>query len=500
MPSTTTSQFRLPADPPCLGSALLHAIWAHAHQYPNAVAVAEVDANGRTLTYLQLATAIRQRACALSAVMQSGDILLAVLPAGTDYVVDFCAALAAGVRFLPMHPQVAGPEAAVIAQRIDARYAVVAPDMPATGSLAHLQLSLPSSDAVGDDNGELGREARMAGAVVLGSSGTTGLPKLAVRESRALDADAAAVIAGMNLTRRDRVLFATPLSHSYGVDVLVGVLTAGATLRILPKFDAVTMASEMESSATVLAGVPFMFEALARVAPRTATSLRLALSAGSRLLPRVAGDFFASWGLPVGQLYGATELGTVATNLPGTPGFDSDCIGRPLPGVSMRVVDPASPHRVVSVGQEGHLLVRTPSMLSCYLDADLPLVDGHLLTGDLARIDAQGRVWITGRLKLLIDVGAYKVNPLEVEMILAQCPDVAECVVVPVQASDTLQRVRAVVVPRDRNRPPSTESLRRFLRERLSAIKVPRVIDLVDSLPKTPTGKVQRDLVIGRMP
>jgi len=139
--------------------------------------------------------------------------------------------------------------------------------------------------------------------------------------------------------------------------------------------------------------------------------------------------------------------------------------------------------------------VRAPSMLSSYLDGEVPLVDGHLLTGDLARIGADGRITITGRQKLLIDVGAYKVNPLEVENELRTHPGVAECVVVAVAASETVQRLRAVVAIRDGEPRPTADGLRKFLRERLSPIKVPRIIEFVDSLPKSPTGKVLRDQV-----
>ena len=216
---------------------------------------------------------------------------------------------------------------------------------------------------------------------------------------------------------------------------------------------------------------------------------------GLGLPERVRRDFLDGWDVPVGQLYGATELGTVAMDVPGSKGFDPTSVGRALGGVSMRVVDIDDPARQIGAGEEGHLVVRSDSMLTAYLDGDVPLVDGHLLTGDLARIDASGRIWITGRLKMLIDVGAYKVNPLEVEGVLNTHPGVAECVVVPLPASETVQRLRAVVVLRESAMPPTAATLRRFLRERLSAIKVPRVVEIAAALPKSPTGKVYRDRV-----
>lgn len=163
----------------------------------------------------------------------------------------------------------------------------------------------------------------------------------------------------------------------------------------------------------------------------------------------------------------------------------------------MRIVDIDDPDRTLGTDTEGQLAVRSPSMLSEYLDEDLPLVDGHFLTGDLARIDAEGRVWISGRLRLLIDVGAFKVNPLEVEQVLSTHPDVGECVVVPLSASETVQRLRAVVVLKDERRSASPAQLRQYLRERLSPIKVPRIVDVVASLPKSATGKILRSQVAG---
>jgi len=121
-----------------------------------------------------------------------------------------------------------------------------------------------------------------------------------------------------------------------------------------------------------------------------------------------------------------------------------------------------------------------------------PLCDDFFLTGDLAKRETDGTLTITGRIKLLIDVGALKVNPLEVESVLSQHDGVQDCVVVADSVTDTISRVRALIVPKNRTHPPSTRSLRQFARSRLSTHKVPRIIDITDSLPKSPTGKILR--------
>lgn len=478
---------------PHAGSKLIESLVRHAGERPDAEAVGEADAPARRCTFGEFASLAGARAACLRERVAPGAVVLALMPGGVELAAWFCGAIAAGARLLPLHPQIAGPEALEVARRAGAGVAVVGPGLRAGPALAGLvQLPIDAPDWAAR---ALTPPAARAGALVLGSSGTTGLPKLAVRDGVSLDADAAGVISGMGLTSADTVVFATPLGHSYGVDVLVATLTAGATLRVLTRSDTEALARELEAGATVLPGVPFVFEALARRAPRGERSLRLALSAGAPLSARVRAAFTGAWGVGVGQLYGATELGTVAIETPESAGFDATSVGLPLPGVSMRVVDVADAARTLGPGEEGQLVVRAPSMLSEYLDGDLPLVDGHLLTGDLAVMDRTGRVHITGRLKMLIDVGAYKVNPLEVEGVLASHPGVAECVVVPIAASDSVQRLRAVVVLAQGVSRPSAPELRRFVQERLSAIKVPRVVEIVESLPKSPTGKVLRDRV-----
>jgi len=473
-------------------SLLLAAIARHARERPEAEAVGDVG--GTRCTFGELQGLVEARACCLRERVQPRAVVAAVVPTAVELVAWFCASLSAGVRFFPMHTQIAGPEARAAAARAGAVGLIGGEGLGLEPQLARIATRVNGTERSPESTLTPG-ERRDPGAIVLGSSGTTGLPKLALRTSAALDADAAGIISGMGLTRDDRIVVATPLCHSYGIDLLVGSLTAGSSLRVVGRFDAETVVEELEAGATVLPGVPFIFEALARSGVPRSRALRLAISAGSPLPRSVRDAFFASWGVDIGQLYGATELGTVSMDVPGTPGFDGSSVGLPLPGVSMRVVDLDDPARSTPEGTEGQLVVRADSMLASYLDGDVPLVDGHLLTGDLAVMGRDGRVRISGRLKLLIDVGAYKVNPLEVEGVLSTHPEVVECAIVPIAVSETVQRIRAAVVVKDRSRPRLAEELRRYLRERLAPIKVPRVVDLVDSLPKTAMGKVARDRV-----
>jgi long-chain acyl-CoA synthetase len=209
----------------------------------------------------------------------------------------------------------------------------------------------------------------------------------------------------------------------------------------------------------------------------------LVYSAGGPLPGPVRDRFSSRFGVRVGQLYGMTEIGSVTFNDPNGASFDPSSVGSAMNDVSIRIAS------------DGEVIVRAPSMLSEYIGEPLPLIDGHFRTGDLGQLDVHGRLTITGRARLLIDTGGLKINPLEVEGVIVQHPGVAECVVVPVRQSQTVERICVVVVARDEQAPPTVESIRSFARERLAAYKVPRLVLFRDRLPKTATGKIQRHLV-----
>ena len=145
-------------------------------------------------------------------------------------------------------------------------------------------------------------------------------------------------------------------------------------------------------------------------------------------------------------------------------------------------------------GEEGVVAIRAPSMLSRYVtDHRLDLVDGHLVTGDLGSLDDVGRLHLAGRLSLVLEVGGKKVNPEEVEEVLRQHPDVKDCAVTSIQISDSISRLRAIIVPQTPAMPPSAGDLRSFARTCLQPPKVPRSFVLVETLPRSSIGKILRN-------
>ena len=222
-------------------------------------------------------------------------------------------------------------------------------------------------------------------------------------------------------------------------------------------------------------------------------SLNAVYSAGATLPAPVAEMFFERFGIHVGQLYGATEIGSVTFGRPEGDALPEGCVGRPMNGVSIEIVGLEDVSETPAPGEQGQIAIQAPSMLEAYLGNDTaPIANGHFLTGDLGSIDRAGALTITGRVKTLIEVGGMKVNPMEVERALGDHPGVAECAVVPVLVTQTLSRVTAFIVPTNPHQPPSASVLRGFVKPQLATYKVPRAFNIVEALPKTSLGKVKR--------
>ena len=482
---------------------LLQKLNEHARRTPDAPAARDL-ARDLVLTYGQLAAAVATTAATLSRDIAPGDVVLLACPNDPRFHVAFLAILAAGGRAFPISPNSTPAELSAAAQHSGAA-AAMGTDAALAALNVRLKFPLPDERA-GEGSAAprlVARDTARAG-LLLQSSGTTGLPKIVFRSAASLDAVSSAMCESIGFRPGDRVLMCLPLCHSYGVEHgLLAPVFAGSAAHLCTGFDIGLVRAQLEAGGvTIFPGVPFMFEALCRLdVAGTLPSLRRAYSAGGPLPASVYDAFHARYRIRVSQLYGATEIGSVTYGDPLCEGFDPAGVGRPMRGVSVRILSPDDPRpqSPLPAGAEGHVAVSAESMLSRYVGDDSPPTEGgFFLTGDLGRLDARGNLTITGRTKLLIDVGGLKVNPLEVEAVLSQHPAVERCVVVPVKVSDTVSRLKAIVTPRDGASPddaPAPESLRRFARERLVPYKVPRVFEVRASLPVSPTGKILRHLV-----
>ncbi len=495
--------FKLPA-----ASQLVGRLFAHAAHRPQAPAVLQPNRAG-TMTCLTWEGWLRTAAGLARHLRQctpEASVVLLGLRNVPEFHIAWAACLLADRMVYPISPETTPSELAALLAPAPVR-AVVGEttfvDQPLFRDA--VRIPQPMVTAYPDEQPEELLAAHTGrGALLLTSSGTTGLPKIVRRSTAAVDVTARICAQAVGMRATDRVLLPIVLCHSYGIEHgLLAPLYAGCAVELQSgSMDIGGLWERLRDPAiTILPAVPFVFEALARLHEGSAhgaekLALRRAYTAGSVLPAAVTDACRRTLGIEVGQVYGCTEFGSATFNDPLEPGFAPQSAGQPMDGVCFRIVAPAGeprPGRELPPEAQGQVQARSPTMFEGYLgQMDAPFTDGWFDTGDLGRLDSRGRLWITGRTKLLIDIDGRKVNPLEIEAILSTHPDVEEAAVIPLRITQTANRLKALIVPRT-GATPEEDSLRRFVRERLSPHKVPRVFEMCAALPRSPLGKLRRE-------
>jgi long-chain acyl-CoA synthetase len=470
---------------------------------PDRVAVVDVDAGGRVETpYAELDRMARRAAARLRAAgLGPGDRVLLVCANGRAFLACWFGAAYAGCTVVPTPILSAPGEVAFRVRHAGCRAVVVDADRRALvdragrdlpSDLAVLAADALAGDGDPDPDGPADVPAEAA-AMVLYTSGTTGTPKGAVITHGSLMTHTGALVHHtLGLEPDDRVLGVLPLTHSYGIRMVVlAPFYAGARAVLVPRFHAQrAMDLLAEEAITWLPAVPTMYAAWANLpANPPPASLRWCLSAGAPLTEDVRGRAGARLGAPIRQGYGLTEatFSTVdappETPRPGT-------VGRPVWGCEARIVDGEG--RVCPPGEEGEILIRGNNVMSHYLnDPDATaavLQDGWMRSGDVGVLDATGRLTVVDRIKDLIIRGGNNVYPSEVEQVLASHPEISQVAVVGRPDPYYGEEVVAVIVPGAA--PVDLAGLRGWVLERLARTKVPREVAIVDAMPLGPSGKV----------
>ncbi len=330
-----------------------------------------------------------------------------------------------------------------------------------------------------------------AGEILQLTSGSTGEPRVARQPLRNVRHGGRVYQQVFGLTETDVILAAVPLAHSFGlIGGLAASVVSGASLWTLSRFSIRQVLAGLRDGATTLLGTPLVYRLLAPMLRSESgfPALRTAVSSGGPLSLELAAEVGVGLSSTVRQIYGSTEAGLIAYQPDTGEPWPPDAVGVAAPGVRLHI----EPDTAVG----GQLFVRTPTLFSGYLGAPSPARGDHdsYATGDLARIDDHGRLFLTGRKDTFVNVGGRKVNPRRIERILAEYQGVRDVFVYGMAAPDQEQRLHAAVVLEPG---ASIEDIVEFCRSRrLAPYEVPHHLHAMDSLPHTGMGKIDQPRVI----
>ena len=431
--------------------------------------------------------------------IQAGDTVALMSPNQPWWAVAFYAVLAAGAVLTPVNPALTERE--VIAQLRNSRARLLIADVTVIAKAGAVAAACGIDVvAIGDLNRGRRRPLPVVDpsstAVVAYSSGTTGVAKGVLLTHRNLVSNLAQHEAVYHVAHDDVVLAALPLFHIYGMTIIMGyALRHGATIVTLPRFSLERyVATVAQKRVTWLHLAPPMVLALSGPGAEDAdlSSVRRAVSGAAPLDAALAARGHARLGCVIGQGYGMTEASPGVTFVP-----DDDpqscppgSVGVLIPGTEARLVDPATGR---DADEEGELWVRGPQVMAGYLDnpeaTAASLVDGGWLrTGDLVRVD--GGMWtVTDRLKELIKYKGYQVAPAELESVLLEHPAIADAAVIGVPDTEAGEIPKAFVVA---GGVLSAEEVMAWVAGRVAPYKKVRAVELVDAIPKSPSGKILR--------
>jgi fatty-acyl-CoA synthase len=331
------------------------------------------------------------------------------------------------------------------------------------------------------------------------TSGSTGAPKGAVLTQHALFVNAVNSTQMHDLSRADRILTTLPLFHVGGLCIqTLPALHAGATVFLHPKFDAAaTLGAIAREAISLTVLVPAQLDALAAHpawAGADLSSLR-SITTGSTIVP--ARNFAAvhARGVPLIQVYGSTETGPIATYTIARGAVrEAGSAGHPAVHCDVRIVGDGN--RNLARGESGEIVVRGENVMCGYWNAPAEtaaaLAGGWFHTGDVGHVDAEGLLWIDGRLKDLIISGGENIYPAEIESVLAESPDIAEVAIVG-RPDDTWGEVVVAAIVAREGRALAEADVRALLQGRIARYKHPREIVFLDALPRSALGKLRRE-------
>ena len=489
-----------------------HLVRAAARLDPEHLALVETATDAR-LTWGEFDGAVDAAAHAYAAAgATAGDRIVVRLPGTIAYCVAVFGVLRAGGVLVPIAVGAAPRELDEVLTSSATTALVAAPDDEVAATAARTAgIPLLAPPDAADGSASTSQVEPATGgedlAVLAFTSGTSGRARGVMLSHRALLANVTqcSELRPAPVTAADRVLLALPLFHVYGLGPgLLQVANASATAMLAGRFDAAeALAVIAKHRVTTVVGVPPMYRAWLRLDHDELrdgfATVRLLTSGAAPLDAALGTEFSDATGLGIHEGYGLTETGPVLTSTMVGGQAKPGSVGRAIPGVEVRLVHPdGSPLGADDEDDEdeyetGLVSARGGNLLTGYWpDGDNgPDEDGWFRTGDVGFFDDDGDLHLVDRTSDLIIVNGFNVYPHEVERTLLELPSIAQAAVVGMPDEDTGETVRAVLVLAD-GEPPTRSELEAHCALRLARYKIPTIVEVVDSLPVTATGKLAR--------
>ena len=485
-----------------------------AAQNSKAVAIAAPDRS--PLTYGLLLRQLERTAEALHTLgLKPNDRVAVVLPNGPEMAVAFLA-VASVATCAPLNPAYRDSEFDFYLADLHAKALIILAGMDSSARGVAAQRSIPVIELAPSEGSEAGTfeltghaqgsaEAAALGqpediALVLHTSGTTSRPKIVPLTQTNLCRSAHNIARTLRLTTEDRCLNVMPLFHIHGlIGAVLSSLSAGASTACSSGFEPARFFAWLDAMhPTWYSAVPTMHQAILAHANANQETigrnpLRFIRSSSAALPPPVMASLEETFGAPVIESYGMTEASHQMTSnplppLPRKPGS----VGMAA-GPEVAIMDEAG--RLLDAGKTGEVVIRglnvTPGYEGNPKANQAAFMNGWFRTGDQGRFDKEGYLFLTGRLKEIINRGGEKIAPKEVDEVLLQHPEVAQAVAFAMPHPTLGEDVAAAIVLKNGSS-TTAEQLRRFAAERLADFKTPNHVIIVPEIPKGPTGKLQR--------
>ena len=484
------------------------------HRPPGETTAVVLPERGIRITY----DSLRRQVAAAADVFASAGIgnaarVAMALPNGLETIVCFLGASVAGTS-APLNPAYRHDEFVFFLEDTDAKLLVLPPAGADEARRAAAERGVPILDADVDPEGTVRffptSTGRTAGppqqddvALILHTSGTTGRPKRVPLRHRNLAVSAENIAQTYQLTANDVAMTVMPLFHVHGLlaSTLATLLTGG-TMVVPEKFNPLSFwRTVRECRATWYSAVPTMHRLLLARAgdqrPMGAEHLRFIRSASAPLSFHTMEKLEHVFGAPVLEAYGMTEASHQIASNPLPPGVRrAQSVGLGT-GVKISIMDTHGHHSHLGMGHAGEVVIQGPNIIDGYESNPeanaTSFVDGWFRTGDQGIIDPDGYLRLLARLKELINRGGEKIAPMEIGQVLLKHPAVAEAVCFGVPHPTWGEEVTAAVVLRA---PVPVPELLSFCRDHLADFKCPKKIHVVDAIPRTATGKIQRRALV----